>query len=121
MGLYSRDYYRELTPSPWSFERAPVVKYLIIVNIVIFLLQILVVRPPRMSELEAESQLIDNKDRPLTKRQIHELMRALHSRNRSSRSGLNSTPKVVEGGHVWRLLTHTFCHDRHAISTSCST
>jgi len=115
MGLYSRDYYRELTPSSWSLERAPVVKYLIIVNIVVFLLQILIVRPPHVSELEAASQLSDGKDQPLTKRQLLELMHATQPESVVQEWLELDTNKVVGGGQVWRLLTHAFCHDRHSV------
>lgn len=115
MGLSSRDYYRESTPPAWSFGTAPVVKYIIIANIVVFLLQILIVRTPTLWNVEDARQLTDDQDYHLTERQVSELMRALPRVSVVQEWFQLDTNKVVEKGQVWRLLTHAFCHDRHNI------
>lgn len=78
MGLYDRDYVRELTPSGWGFEGAPGVKCLIAVNIVVFLLQVFVARPPQMSQREIAAQWADDEEHPPTEEDLYERMRALH-------------------------------------------
>jgi len=115
MGLYNRDYYRELPSSDGIFGGTPVVKYLILANIVVFLLQIFLVRPPRVPDLEAASKLTANQDQPLTQRQIYELMRDTQPVSIVQEWFELDTSKVVESGQVWRLLTSTFCHDRHSV------
>lgn len=45
MGIHSREYYRSTKPSPWSFAGAPVITGLIVVNAIVFLLQILITQP----------------------------------------------------------------------------
>ncbi len=115
MGLYSRDYYRDLTPSPWSLEGAPVVKYLILVNVVVFLLQIFVVQQPRMSEEEFAARLATRRDQPMTEQEVMELARAVQKVPVVQEWLELDTSKVVGSGQVWRLLTHAFCHDRHML------
>ena len=114
MGLSSRDYYRESTPSPWVLGEAPIVKYLIIANIIVFLFQILVVRPQRVPDLEAAIRTSEQ-GQQLTQEQIRELIRN-SQRVPVLQEWLElDTDKVVKDGQVWRLLTHAFCHDRHSI------
>jgi membrane associated rhomboid family serine protease len=118
MGLYSRDYYRELSPAPGIFGGAPVVKYIIIINVVVFLLQIFVVSPPRMSAKELAAQRKDNQDhqdQPISEREILDQMRAAQPAPVVQEWLELDTNKVIGSGQVWRLLTHAFCHDRHNI------
>ena len=62
MGLESRDYYRDGSYSAslaaWGVDFTPVVKYLIIVNVVVFLLQIFFTRPAplELPGLDAKSR-----------------------------------------------------------------
>jgi membrane associated rhomboid family serine protease len=117
MGISDRDYYRDSTRSAWSSEGSPVVRYLIAINIIVFLLQIFIVRPAQISPREAASQMADDQDEdhPLTKRQTFELMRQMQRVPVVQEWFELDTNKVVYGGQVWRLLTHAFCHDRHSI------
>ncbi|OWK36809.1 rhomboid family protein [Fimbriiglobus ruber] len=114
MGIYSRDYYRESTPEPWSFSGASAVKYIIIANVVVFLIQILVVRQPSLSEQEEAASRMADQDQPLTERQMRDLRRSMFPEPIVQEWLELDTNKVV-GGQVWRLLTHAFCHDRHGI------
>ncbi|HEY3787858.1 MAG TPA: rhomboid family intramembrane serine protease, partial [Urbifossiella sp.] len=113
MGIYSRDYYRDLTPSPWSFERTPVVKLVIAINVVIYLALVLYVRPPVVPE-EAR-HMKDDSDQALTERQLFELMRTMRPVSVIQEWLELDTNKVVREGQVWRLITHAFCHDRLSV------
>lgn len=115
MGLYSRDYYRDVTPSPWSLEGAPVVKYLLIANVVVFLLQIFVTKPPRVSEAEFRERIAARREQPLSDDEVFELARAAQKVQLVQDWLELDTKKVVESGQVWRLVTHAFCHDRHGL------
>src|SRR2546425_1313161 len=62
MGIEGRDYFRDSSPytdrlTGWGWVAVPpVCKWLIIINIVVFLLQIFVTRQPRRQDLEAYLQ-----------------------------------------------------------------
>ena len=142
MGLYNRDYYRNSDHGDtWGIEAlTPVVKYLILANVAVFLLQIFVVREepvtpltmlrrihPEIDRVLAE-QLKDDPDalETLKKQYPHlkevlaedNFQRFLHPTEKVSIVQewfeLDSQ-KVVYSGQVWRLLTHAFCHDRLSI------
>ena len=144
MGIYNRDYFRDgknnWSGASWGFySLTPVVKYLIIANVVIYLLQIFVVRDDRASILEQmrkqnprfdEYLAQKEKDGPeaidAVKKQHPEwfddtetdLDAALHRGAKVSivQEWLElDTNKVVRKGQVWRLLTHAFCHDRYGL------
>lgn len=114
MGLYSRDYYRELNTSPWGFEGASVVKSVIILNVVVFLLQVFIVRPPQLTEKEFMERMAARKDQPPTEAEILEMVRATQRTSVVQEWLELDTGKVMQG-QVWRLLTHAFCHDRYSV------
>jgi membrane associated rhomboid family serine protease len=114
MGLYDRNYMRDL-PSGHGFDGAPVVKYLIVANIVVFLLQVVIVRPPQMPEREAAALQADDEDQPLTEEEIYDRMRATQHVSVVQEWFELETNKVAQKGQVWRLLTHAFCHDRTSV------
>ena len=70
MGIYNRDYYREIAPKgggTWSLDGlTPVIKWLIIINVAVFLLQIFVVREVHVSFLEEMRKTNPEIDRLLT-------------------------------------------------------
>jgi membrane associated rhomboid family serine protease len=118
MGIYNRDYIRELQPEG-GLDTAPVVKYLIIANVVVFLLQIFWVREVRLSPLDyLRRQGIDATDP-----EFDELLKEdkLDRRTHTERISVLQewceldTNKIIQGGQVWRLLTHAFCHDRYGL------
>jgi membrane associated rhomboid family serine protease len=119
MGLSSRDYYRESMPGPGIFTGSPVVKYLIIANVVVFLLQIFVVDNSRPSMQDIIKKRIANKDRQIDAEQYSEELNAFqlaYQKRYIVTYWLElDTEKVVEEGQVWRLITHAFCHSRYAI------
>jgi membrane associated rhomboid family serine protease len=141
MGIYNRDYYRDGASSysgSWGLEGlTPVVKFLIIANVVVFLLQIFVVREVRLTPLEILRKRRPDVDRRLTENQENdpegletlkkdypELYKYLKEKGNDAalfppqRVSIIQewceldTRKVIFGGQVWRLLTHAFCHDR---------
>lgn len=115
MGLYSRDYYRELKTDSGIFGGAPVVKYIIIINVVVYLLQIFVVEPPRISNRDFATEIQSSKDHPLTAQEMNELLQDTAPKPVLQKWLELDTNKVIRGGQVWRLLTHAFCHDRGSV------
>lgn len=142
MGIYNRDYYRELpTQGDWGLSGlTPVVKFLIIANIAVFLLQIFVVRQVRFSPLEQMRKWNPELDKLMTQKeqegpealeafkkehpQLDEILSNKEPDNLFQPTEKVSviqewfeldTGKVVRAGQIWRLLTHAFCHDRRFI------
>jgi len=95
MGIQSRDYYREWKPSSGVLIGTPVVKYIIIVNVAVFLLQIFSVRDVRVTDDDTPPGYYRTPRVSI----VQEWFQL-------------DTDKVVHNGQVWRLLTHAFCHDR---------
>jgi membrane associated rhomboid family serine protease len=144
MGIENRDYYRQShSTGPWAdwgfYSITPVVKFLIIANIVVFLLQILVVRQERVSPLDVMRRRDRQLDRLLTEAEndpeAREVLRKkypgveplLDDNGRLSPVNYGprisvieewcalDTRKVVDHWQLWRLITHAFCHDRYGI------
>ena len=147
MGLESRDYARDgsytASLSSWGMDLTPVVKYLLIANIVVFLLQMLLTRPvtqpppnfdvvmPGQEETLEEteppvrernpSRVVDRKSREEQARRLREAMEERMSRAPGMRTSIIqdwfelSPRKTIEQGQIWRLITSTFCHDRYGI------
>jgi len=94
MGIYDRDYYRREGPSFFGgfSSRGAVCKWLIALNIFLFLIQIATLpRDPNSGAL-----LRDGRDQPL----MGDFTNALSLQ----------PDKIVHEGQVWRLLTHAFLH-----------
>jgi membrane associated rhomboid family serine protease len=87
MGIYDREYYRKETPSfLGSFtERGQICKYLIMVNVAFFILQIITLPQPE----QRIAQPLSNG--PFT-------------------DALQLDADAVLHGQVWRLLTYAFLH-----------
>jgi membrane associated rhomboid family serine protease len=141
MGVATRDYWRNPDDggrwAEWGFySLTPVVKYLMIANAVVFVLQILIVRQVHVSPLEMlrrqdprlDQQLKEHGDDPEAMekfkqkypyyKEILEEDADLFPPERISvvqEWCELDTNKVVHQGQVWRLLTHAFCHDRNGI------
>lgn len=116
MGLYSRDYYREISASPYGFDGAPVVKWVVVLNVVVFLATVLITRPPQISERELRDRFAAHKDQaPPTEEEVEELMRASMRTSPVLEWGELDTQKVVHQGQVWRLLTSAFLHSRYSV------
>src|SRR5262249_16328071 len=145
MGIYNRDYYRELNVArgdgAWGLPGlTPVVKWLILAKVAVWLLQIFVVREVRLSPLELmrkynpqlDKLLSENEDDPAEmeglRKEYPDLDKLLSEKKQLSdllyppqkvpvfQEWLQlDTKKVVYEGQVWRLLTHAFCHERYFI------
>src|SRR5437588_11517544 len=88
MGIYDRDYYRGDGPGFLGSltSRAPVCKWLIFINVVVFFVQLATLeRDP------ATNRIIEGRLGPVTE-------------------ALDLNPQAVLQGQVWRLLTHAFLH-----------
>ena len=147
MGFESRDYSRDgrytASLSGWGMELTPVVKYLIMANVAVFLLQLFLTRPaaprvpdfdvnwPEEEEADPETEppvrkkhatkIDDRKRRERDARKAREVMERMLTRIPGMRTSIIqdwfelNPKKTVEAGQVWRLLTSSFCHDRYAI------
>jgi membrane associated rhomboid family serine protease len=139
MGIYNRDYFRESRRGSWGLdELTPVVKYLIWANIIVYLLQLVVVRQVPMTKHEVVARDFDPKVAKILQDKEAEGSAAyqefLEKNERFSQIVAHvefemirnptkalpivqewlelDTAKVVYGGQVWRLITHAFCHAR---------
>jgi membrane associated rhomboid family serine protease len=116
MGIEGREYYRESSRysdrlTGWGWQSIPpVCKWIILANIIVFLLQIFVSRPAQLSDFNAvlrESEGISPEQIELYVSQLPKVSLA--------QRWLELTTSDVLHGQIWRLLTYAFCHDRSAI------
>jgi rhomboid family protein len=115
MGIANRDYYRDSTAASWTLGDAPAVKYIILVNVAVFLLQVFSVRDVRFSgrELVERIKLRDPGYDPGIPESEWDDIRPETIRISPVTEWLDLDPlKTVQKGQVWRLITHAFCHDR---------
>jgi membrane associated rhomboid family serine protease len=96
MGIYNRDYYRESTNSSRYLGGASVVKYIIIANAVVFVLQLISVRDVLVAARDEFGGRMFVVDRISVVQEWLQL----------------DTEKTVYQGQLWRLITCAFCHDR---------
>ena len=144
MGLENRDYFRDgsytATLVAWGVDFTPVVKYLIIANVIVFLLQIFITRAapfefpgfdPNQADLpEAADDRIadehgkgppDREKMEEAKRKAREIMEKMMNglpgmRVSIVQEWLELNPeKTIMQGQVWRLVTCAFCHMRHGV------
>ncbi len=121
MGVASRDYMRDRPGGSgfwgWGdFALAPVCKYLLIANVVVFLLQIFITRAPRREDLppyfrdhvahrgESEEPADPDAELPWDPSSMFRVSVV-------QQWFQLDTAKVLHG-QVWRLVTCAFCHDR---------
>ncbi|HUG93271.1 MAG TPA: rhomboid family intramembrane serine protease [Planctomycetaceae bacterium] len=112
MGLENRDYVRGSPGGYGGFggtgsSLAPVVKWLIIANVAVFVLQVLLTRPMTVADLGLPPEI--REQIPPDELHAHVLGRRISP----VEDWLSLSPrKVVEQGQVWRLVTYAFLHDR---------
>lgn len=137
MGIENRDYYRDSNSytdrlSGWYFPRVPpICKWLITANVVVFLLQIFITRPPSQAEVDEYAKRMrepyakllprgtgqnDEDGDPAPSEELTEEERAairsfLPRESIVENWGQLETSKVLKG-QVWRLLTCAFLHTR---------
>lgn len=118
MGIASRDYYRDTTASSWAMGDTPVVKYLILINVAVFLLQIFSARDVRVTPQEMADR-VKRQYPDVDPAEIDRLLEgqtAVVERVSPVTDWLALDPlKTVNQGQVWRLITHAFCHDRNSL------
>jgi membrane associated rhomboid family serine protease len=147
MGFESRDYSRDgrytASLSGWGMELTPVVKCLVIANIVVFLLQLFLTRPaaPRLPDFDGiwpdheetvtdtepparQKNAInadDRQSRERNARKAREAMEEMLARMPGMRTSIIqdwfelNPKKTVEHGQIWRLVTSAFCHNRYGL------
>jgi membrane associated rhomboid family serine protease len=148
MGFESRDYARDGSYSArlggWGMSLTPGVKYLIIANVAVFVLQMLLTRPanPVMPDFDqvwqeqeepdveadgpparkAEKNTpADRRKREIDARKAREAMEEVMNNLPGGRTSIIqqwfelSPKKTVEKFQIWRLVTSAFLHDRYAI------
>jgi membrane associated rhomboid family serine protease len=144
MGFENRDYFRDGSYTgrltSLSVELTPVVKYLILTNVIVFLLQIFLTRPANMKDFfgslppgfdapdgeiaweQGKGQALDKeKQEELARKYKEALEQVLGGNFPGSRVSvvqewfdLNPRKTILQG-QVWRLVTSAFCHDRYWI------
>jgi membrane associated rhomboid family serine protease len=94
MGIYDREYYRREGPSYLGsfIDRGRVCKYLILINVIFFVLQLIAPHATKVHMLDGGAVEAPEHDSLFTKALILD-------------------PQAVLNGQVWRLLTHAFLHD----------
>jgi membrane associated rhomboid family serine protease len=113
MGIANRDYYRDNADSRWALENTPAVKILLILNVVIFILQIVVVRPFEPSDLKkhfGDSTPFDFEQ--LNDRDMENVFRNFPQVSVVQEYGELDVNRTVYKGQVWRVLTSAFLHSR---------
>jgi membrane associated rhomboid family serine protease len=140
MGITNRDYYH--APSSvgeWgSPGLTPAVKYILFATVVVFVVQLIVVRndhtsvlarlrrhDPELNRLVSEAETNPEARKALERRypEVVQLMDAGPDDSPITSQKVSilqewlelDTKKVVQGGQVWRLVTCALCHDRYAI------
>ncbi|HYH67262.1 MAG TPA: rhomboid family intramembrane serine protease, partial [Urbifossiella sp.] len=95
---------------------APVVKWLVVLNVVVFLAALMITRPPKVSEREMRDRFAAQKDQePLTEEEMQQLFRDSQRTSPVQEWGELDTEKVVHQGQVWRLVTSAFLHARGSV------
>ena len=144
MGIENRDYYRKAhnyrALADWGiYSITPAVKFIIITNVVVFLLQVFVVREVRVAPLDMMRKQNPELDRMLAEAgDDPQALEALRRKNQGLDRLLDANDmdnafvppqrisliqewfeldpsKVLYQGQVWRLLTHAFCHERQGL------
>jgi membrane associated rhomboid family serine protease len=115
----------------------PVVKYLIIVNVVVFVLQIFLTRPvplefpgfdanpldlpEAVGDQQADKDAPGREKREEARRKAHEAWQKMMSQLPGMRVSIVqewlelSPEKTILEGQLWRLITSAFCHDRFGV------
>jgi membrane associated rhomboid family serine protease len=123
-------------------DLTPIVKYLLLANIAVFIFQVLLTRPaPQLLEFdgmvpdqeeiseeiepgERNEKVLKPEDRRKREehaRKVREAMERMMARMPGMRTSVIQDwfeldpKKTVEQGQLWRLLTSAFCHDRYGI------
>src|SRR5262245_23447067 len=118
MGIEGRDYYRQSSNyterlTGWGWRGiSPACKWIIAINVIVFLLQIFVTRPARPSDFgptaDGDGEVQQSPDEHLPIGRMRPRVSLVEYWFQLE------TTKVLHG-QIWRLLTHAFCHDRYAI------
>ncbi|MFO0937898.1 MAG: rhomboid family intramembrane serine protease [Gemmataceae bacterium] len=124
MGYQNREYYREGSPSAWSMEDAPVVKWILIVTVAIYLLQIFIVRDNPVPDFDVKRTVDSEATTEQAKRKkfyddtnqyLQDLIQWSPQESVVTR-WLELDPKTtLKQGQIWRLVTVAFCHDRFSL------
>jgi len=135
MGIEDRDYTRDSSDYTGTLAGfgidyiPPVVKWLIIVNVVVFLVQLFVTRPATPADRQAAIDRLPKRQRELLVKQREAQRRFLEKQGLSPEDAespfepwdenvsiiqewLQLDAHLVARGQIWRLVTYAFCHDR---------
>lgn len=114
MGIDNRDYVRYDHSYNDGFSAYPICKYLIIINVVVFLLQIFIVKTPSADDVLREYEEVVGEQHELTEGEIEHILRNVPKVS-LVQEWLQLDSEKVFKGQFWRLLTYGFCHDRMSI------
>src|SRR5262245_35679361 len=137
MGIEDRDYTRDSSDYTGALTGfgidyiPPVVKWLIIANVVVFVAQMFVTRPWTPADDRAELERLPKRQREFQEKQREAQRKmyekegldpdqytALYEQQRNVSivdEWLQLEARKITRGQVWRLLTYAFCHDRYGL------
>lgn len=103
MGIYNRDYLRDDYGRPGgAWANADVIKWLIIVNVAVFVLQVVWTRPASPEDLGLSTEVA-----------LPEELQGFRVPVIDDWFALDRT--AIFGGQIWRLLTYEFLHSRYDV------
>lgn len=140
MGIYDRNYFRGSSggwgsgPGSWP----PVCKSIVLINVGVFLAQVMLTRPPTLDEMQngansddmkynfvesyieanGESEKTDEELRREAEREYRNHLvdaAAMGPRVSVVQQWLQLDTEKIKQGQIWRILTSAFCHDRHGL------
>ena len=124
MGIYNRDYMRDgNSGSRWGGGYGgggasgwpPVVKWLLIANILVFLLQIFITRDISREEILQQWGGDLPAGETITDENISEILSLHTPRVSIVEEWFKLSSEKVIHGQVWRMFTSAFCHDRYSV------
>ena len=117
MGIENREYYRESyrgSGGGWSSSSlTPVCKNLLIANVVVYILQLLIVRTPTQQDIQNQIDVLKRDNPAATTEELLQFVKPQPQSVVQNWFQLE-TSKVLRG-QVWRVLTCAFCHDRLSV------
>lgn len=125
MGFQDREYMRGSGPRGGFFEGVggafpPVIKWLLILNIAIFVLQLLLTRPMQWRDVRERlpSEVVEELEglSPEESRRLERTPIGFGQRLSYVQEWFElDVQRAVFGGQIWRFVTYAFCHDRGGV------
>lgn len=113
MGVHNRDYMRPSGPYRGGPGLSPVCKYLLLITVLVFVLQILIVRSPLLEDV-SDYLGDDSIQEEMSPEEVAKALR-LFPKVSVVQELLQLETAELAHFQLWRLLTYGFCHNRTGI------